>query len=295
MVPHAPLVDKKRPLLWLAGGAALGIVLAAVGLLSSGEAVPEDAVALVNGTPIYAEDHARLVAGLESDTRRVATLAVRKRVLDRMIDEELLVQRGLELGLAKSDRRLRGDITQAMIRSVVVEVEDREPSDGELRDFYAEQSGFFTQPGRVQVEQVFFRVPAGAEEASVRARAELARERLLAGDSIAAVRKALGDPEVSPLPDVLLPPLKLREYIGPTALRRVMALQKGAVSEPVRSGTGIHVFLLVDREAARTPPLDEIRKQVRAEWVRRAGDRALRKYLDDLRERADVVVEADLQ
>jgi len=295
MVTSAPGSHSRRPLLWLASGAVLGVVLAAVGLLAGGDAVPPGAVALVNGTPIYGEDHARLVAGLESDTRRVATPEMRKRVLDRMIDEELLVQRGLKLGLARSDRRIRGDITQAMIRSVVVEVEDRVPSDSELRDFYAKESGFFRQPGRVRVEQVFFRAPPGADEAPVRARAEQARERLLAGDPLAQVRKALGDPEVSPLPDALLPPMKLRQYIGPTALRRVLAMTKGAVGEPVHTGTGVHVFVLRDREAPRTPPLDEIREQVRAEWVRRAGDRALRKYLDDLRERADVVVQADLQ
>ena len=38
------------------------------------------------------------------------------------------------------------------------------------------------------------------------------------------------------------------------------------------------------------PPLDEIREEVRAELRRRAGDAALRAYLDELRARADVRV-----
>lgn len=81
--------------------------------------------------------------------------------------------------------------------------------------------------------------------------------------------------------------------MGPTALRAAMGLEPGAVSEPVRSGTGFHLLQLLEAEAPAAPPFEEIEPQVRAEWVRRQGDRALRRYLDELRERADLVVAAD--
>ena len=232
---------------------------------------------------------ARLVEGLESDTREPVGPELRSRVLDRMIDEELLVQRGVELGLIESDRRVRADLTQAMIQSIVVEVEDEKPDEDELRRFHAEQGGFFTQPGRVRTAQVFFRVRAPGEDAAAAARAAEASLRLRAGEPLERVRAELGDEEVSPLPDALLPPAKLREYVGPTALRAVMELAPGATSAPVRSGTGYHLFRLLEREEPRLPPFEEIAEPVRSEWVRRAGDRALRGYLDELRENARVV------
>jgi parvulin-like peptidyl-prolyl isomerase len=286
-MPEAP---QRRPLVWLAAGAAAGVALAAYGLVGSGagEGLPDGAVASVNGTPIYAEDHRRLVEGVESDTREPASPELRRRVLDRMIEEELLVQRGVELGLVESDRRVRADITQAMIQSIVVETEDEKPEPEELRRFYEEEAGFFTQPGRVRAAQVFFRVPAPADEAAALARAEDAQRRLVAGEPLAEVRSALGDAEVSPIPDALLPPAKLREYVGPTALRAVLALAPGETSAPVRSGMGLHVFQLVEREEPRVPPFEEIAPHVEAEWVRRAGDRALRSYLDELRAEAEV-------
>jgi parvulin-like peptidyl-prolyl isomerase len=280
-----------RPLAWLTAGAALGLLFAAWGLIGTdarGAALPDGAVASVNGTLLYADDYRRLVEGLESDTREPASPELRRRVLDRMIDEELLVQRGVELGLVESDRRVRADITQAMIQSIVVETEDAKPEPGELRKFYAEEAGFFTQPGRVRAGQVFFRVPKPDDEAAVLARAREAEQRLRAGEPLADVRRALGDEEVSPIPDALLPPAKLREYVGPTALRAVMELAPGAVSAPVRSGMGLHVFLLIEREEPRVPAFEEVEGQVRAEWVRRAGDRALRSYLDHLRDAAQV-------
>jgi parvulin-like peptidyl-prolyl isomerase len=292
MAEPQSLVPSRRPLLWLACGAAAGVALAAFGLLgtdASRAALPRGVVASVNGKLIQAEDWVRLVEGLESDTRESASPELRRRVLDRMIDEELLVQRGVELGLVESDRRVRADLTQAMIQSIVVEVEDEKPDEEELRRFHAEQSGFFTQPGRVRAAQVFFRVRAPAEDAAAAARAAEASLRLRAGEPLERVRAELGDEEISPLPDALLPPAKLREYVGPTALRAVMELAPGATSAPVRSGTGYHVFRLVEREEPRLPPFEEIAENVRAEWVRRAGDRALRGYLDDLRENAQVV------
>lgn len=281
---------QRRPLVWLAAGAAAGVALAAWGLLGSaaGAGLPEGAVATVNGTPIYAEDYRRLVEGVESDTREPADAELRRRVLDRMIEEELLVQRGVELGLVESDRRVRADITQAMIQSIVVETEDEKPEPDELRRFYEEEAGFFTQPGRVRVAQVFFRVPTPADEPAKLERAKQARERLLAGEPVAGVRASLGDMEVSPIPDALLPAAKLREYVGPTALRAVLELAPGATSEPVRTGMGLHVFQVIEREEPRVPPLEEIAPHVEAEWVRRAGDRALRGYLDELRAEAQV-------
>jgi len=282
---------ERRPLAWLAAGAAAGVALAGWGLLGSdarSAALPDGAVASVNGTLLYAEDYQRLVEGVESDTREPAGPELRRRVLDRMIEEELLVQRGVELGLVESDRRVRADITQAMIQSIVVESEDEQPEPEELRRFYEEEAGFFTQPGRVRAAQVFFRVRTPGDEAALLARATEAQRRLLAGEPVERVRSELGDEEVSPIPDTLLPPAKLREYVGPTALRAVMELAPGATSAPVRSGMGMHVFQVIEREEARVPPFEEIAAHVEAEWVRRAGDRALRAYLDDLRAEAQV-------
>ncbi|MCP5058626.1 MAG: hypothetical protein GY937_18145 [bacterium] len=294
---HRPMstqpFSERRPVVLLGLGAVLGVAVAAWGLLSTDPtvgALPGAAIARVNGTLISSEDFQSLVSGLESDTRQAVSDEMRKRVLDRMIDEELLVQRGMELGLVESDRRVRANITSAMVRMVVVDAEDQPTEEDELRAFYAEEAGFFTQPGRLRVRQVFIRVRRGEDDQAGQARAEAARAAWVGGESLTEVRKTHGDVEVSPVPDALLPPAKLREYVGPTALRTVMDMSKGEISQPVRSGTGYHVFLLLDREEERVPSYEEISELVRKEWVRRSGDRALRTYLDDLRARADVVL-----
>ncbi|MCZ6465010.1 MAG: peptidylprolyl isomerase [Proteobacteria bacterium] len=289
---------RRRVTALLAIAAALGLGLAATGLLTGvpddGDGLPEGSVARVNDVLIRAEKFERLVAGLESDTRQPVDERARRHVLDRMIDEELLVQRGLALGLPQVDRRVRADLTSALIDSVVSSVEDRDPAEGELAAFFEVHRDFFTRPGRARVRQIFFRARDAAEEARSRASAAEARRRLLDGEPFEVVRKELGDVEISPVPDAYLPATKLREYLGPTALRSALDLEVGEIGEPVRSGTGVHLIQLVGREPRRVPDLEQALPQVRAEWKRRLGDDALRAYLDDLREDAQVVTASSL-
>jgi parvulin-like peptidyl-prolyl isomerase len=279
--------DSRRPAqAWLAVGAALGLLVAAVGVIGERPSVddlPPGAVARVGDSLIRIEDYERLVAGLESDRREPVDAKLRRHVLDRMIDEELLVQRAVELGLVDVDRRVRANLTSSMIQSIVDDAEEIEPSRRDLTSFYEENSEFFTSPGRLRVRQIFFR-GRSTERGSGEERAAAAHAALAAGAAFDAVRKEHGDNEISPLPDVLLPPLKLREYIGPTAMRSAMELEAGSIGEPIRSGTGVHILQLVDREPASTPLFEKIEEQVQNEWRRRQGDRALRAYLDGLRD-----------
>jgi parvulin-like peptidyl-prolyl isomerase len=285
----------------LAAGAALGIGLAAAGLVSGrrGAAgpLPPGAVASVNGEIIRTQDYERVLSTIAHDRRDgqdPLNKADRRRVVDRLIDEELLVQRGLELGMALHDGKVRKDLTSAVIDSVVADFTDVQPTDKELKAFYDQNRAFFAGPGRVRVRQIFFRARTTADAPMAFDRAQQALKRLRGGEDFAAVRNAVGDPALAPLPDALLPPAKLVDYLGPTAARAALSLQVGAISDPVRSSTGFHILQLLDRQPEPSPPLDQIKPQVAAEFRRRASEKALRSYLDDLRSRARVKVASKL-
>jgi parvulin-like peptidyl-prolyl isomerase len=291
-----PTSASPRALLWLALGAIGGIGCAAVGLLVSGErghALPANAAASVNGAVIRLEEYDRAVAAFAADRRDPIGPEERRHVLDRMLDEELLVQRGLELGLARHDRRVRGDIVSAVIELVVSQADGEEPSDADVRAFYDENRDYFAHTERLLVQQVFVRAGPQRSEDEARARAEQAVARLRGGESFESVQKSLGDPEVAAVPRDLLPIAKLREYVGPTAARAAQDLEVGATSDPQRSASGYHVLVLLDRAPGFAPKLADVQEEVRAELRRRASDRALRAYLDDLRASADVRVRSE--
>ena len=87
---------------WLLAGAFAGLLAAAFGILrqaDSGDALPENAVARVNDQIIsrdnYDRELQRVGTGRESEIDSAW-------LLQRLVDDELLVQRGLELGLIEN-------------------------------------------------------------------------------------------------------------------------------------------------------------------------------------------------
>jgi hypothetical protein len=273
-------------------GAALGFALAIGSLLEREPdlALPADAVATVNGIPIRGADLERAVTALAADRRDPLGPAERRLVLDRLVEEELLVQRASELGLDRRDRGLRARLVSAMVDAILADAEPPEPTAEEVAAFYREHAGLFTLPARLQVRGLAIQVGNGRSEEEARARADRAARRLRAGDDFGAVADALGDRPVAPLPDGLVSVTQLREYLGPSVALAALRLAPGDVSDPVSSSGGFHVLQGVAREAGIPPALAEVEDEVRAEMRRRADDDALRAYLDDLRRRATVRV-----
>ena len=285
-----------RGTLLLAAGALCGVVIAAAGIVSRDPgppAVPAGAVAVVNGAPIQAADYQRALAAVASGRRDGAVgPLLRRHVLERLIDEELLVQRGLELRLAEKDPMARTYLSAAVINLVVSRGEDDiAPADDELRRFYDDNRDYFRHDGRLRAEQIFFRIGQLGRDGA-RHRADQAARALAEGAEFAQVA-AHGDPPAAILPSTPLRPEKLRDYLGPTVTSALEALAPGEFSPPIESSDGFHIVHLIDREAARVPPFDSVRGQVLAEYRRREGDRRVQQLLAERRARAEIAISAE--
>lgn len=273
----------------LAVGALAGVALALWGLArspASSARLPPGAVALVNGRPVWRADLDRALAALASvrrDGRADAELA--RRALDRLIDDELLVQRGVELGLAERDPRVRADLGAAVIDLVTARAESEaaEPGEDELRRFYAENAAYFRGPPRMRVEQIFF-----LSEATARA----ARARLDRGEPFSVLR-AIGDPPPAQLPRAALPARELEAYLGTRVVAALAAVPIGAVAGPVPSRFGHHLVRVLERQAGELAPFESMRGAVVAEWRRRRGERALRRFLEERRRAARITFAPD--
>jgi parvulin-like peptidyl-prolyl isomerase len=273
-------------------GASAGLLMATAGIVGPAPDAdappPEGVAALVNGVEITQESYTRALGALAQDSRNPLGEPERRHVLDRLIEEELLVQRAIALGLDVSDRTVRNRLVSAMIEMIVSGVDQREFSREEVEAFYRENRDFFARSDRLWVRQLRFAVDREQGEAEAFRRAERAADRLRRGEKIEDLAAELGDPPLLPLPDGLLPASKLREYLGPTPARKALELTTGEVSDPVRGGSAYHVLQMVQRVTAPILPLSTVEPQVRSEMRRRAGDESLRSYLDMLRERAEI-------
>ncbi|MEC8030214.1 MAG: hypothetical protein VX167_05900, partial [Pseudomonadota bacterium] len=65
-------------------------------------------------------------------------------------------------------------------------------------------------------------------------------------------------------------------------------LDEGAITNAIRVGSGWHFLYLVQQRKGVVPEFDDIRDQVEKDYLRKVEEKALRDYLDWLRERADI-------
>jgi parvulin-like peptidyl-prolyl isomerase len=289
---------ERRATLLLALGTAGGIALAAFGIVRSGshtgsDADTDGAVALVNGEPISSESFERLAESVAAERQQTELdTATRNELLQHMIDQELLFQRGLDLGLARHEPSARNAIVAAMTASIAVGTDLSEPDEAELRRYYEENAKRFARPDRLDLEVGFVRSADESDDGDDVAyrRAEEIARLARAGEPLARLREELADPPAAPLPEGALPLETLREHLGPTVVRHAMALEPGALSDPVRGGDGYYVLRLRERAPGEVLPFEEVRTRVRSETLRTRGERTLRAYVEDLRASGDVRV-----
>jgi hypothetical protein len=262
---------------WLVAGALAGLLAAGFGILrqaDSGSELPANALARVNEQIISRDNYDRAVARLGANSESAADNAW---VLQRLIDDELLVQRGLELGMAQSDTAVRNAIIESLIASVTAEADAAGPSDDELEQYLAGNADRFSYT------------------ASLAVAAWQTDDETVAQSFIAALRDD-GSVNVSdaiaPIPDLpagLMPVETLRDYLGPGITAAAADSPVGSSAVFARRGRWLVVQVL-EKESAVVTDLNKIRNRVLLDYRRKLAEQTLRDYLDDLRHRADVLV-----
>lgn len=270
---------------WALGlGAVAGLALALGSVLGLGPAVggvPDGAVAVVGETPIPQQSLERAERALLADSSLTPEQA-RARALERLIDEELAVQHGLELGLATTDPRIRALLVEAVIDAVAARAEDEAPAtEAELRAYYEAEKGRFSATRKVRVTGARF---TGAD-ADHQARA-LSQQWKVA----VAAEQPLRAPEgkAVPVPNALMPVTKLRDYLGDTAARSVAALAAGElVVVEVEEAT--LVLAVTEARGGSPAPFEKVRDAVRTQWQRQRSEVALEAFFRERRERVSIV------
>ena len=246
-----------RPWL-LAGGMLVGAALAVFYIARVPESVEPgtDAVAWVNDRSISRASYENALQAVAGD-RKGGTLHAddRERVLERLIDQELLIDRAIELGLHERDPQIRNQLATAMIEFLVRRAEDEASAadEAELRAFYEEQSFRFTRSPQYRIA-----VEGGAV----------------------------------PLPGGLLLAKEVEQGLGPSAAKQVTALEVGE-SVVIGEGGAQYTVRLVERIDGMLVPFDEAREAVEAAYLRDRSEAVVREFFDVARTHTDIRIEAE--
>ncbi len=122
--------------MWLAClGAGIGIALGFATAFNwlGFQQLPSSVVARVNHVEISRSEYDKALSMLSSEKRDPLTLEDRTLVLNRLIEEELLVQHGLSLQLLRRDPQLRASVIKSLIQRVTFE-EEAEEAEASMSD-----------------------------------------------------------------------------------------------------------------------------------------------------------------
>ncbi len=272
-----PNMNNKADIRWLAAGALIGLVAAAYGILRQASApveLPDGSIARVNDVLIASDVYERAVDRLGA---AAADVDRRANILDRLVEDELLVQRGVELGMTESDSEVRAAILNSLVASVTAEADAANPDDETLRQHLADHADRFSYTARLSVD---------VWETDVEPTAQAFVSALRAGEATPELDGIRRMPDV---PSGMLPAELLRDYLGPAITAAAADMPDGSSAVFARRGRWLVVHVL-GKERSAVTDLDAIRNRVLIDYRRTMAERMLGDYIDNLRQRADITV-----
>jgi hypothetical protein len=278
----------RRTLLLSAAGAVAGLLLGGYALFTAGgtiaAGVPPEDVALVNNRPILQSDFVTQTQIETGAPFHDATPADRQHVLREMIDEELLVQRGLDVDLAASDPDVRSAMVAGVNLQVDAEVLASQPDPAALRAYYAAHATRYTIDGTMDVRDLVARKAGGDAGALVAA--------LRGGMDMAAATTQYGFLDSGRLGHGDNYDFGVKAKLGDVLYRAAVGLHDGQVAGPVTEDGAMHVLVMLHRKPATQLGFDAARDTVWQDMQREARAHVEQANLDFLRARADIRVAA---
>lgn len=260
-----------------------------------------------------------------ADTGRPPTRSEWEQMVDMQIDEEVLFQYALALGMDRNTaarsrlaqiadfveaspheatQAVKADAAMALglhqgdlvVRRILADSARRlirgvvllqRPTPEAVGQFYAAHADEYTRPGRVRITQLAVNAFKWPDS-EARARALLERIRAEGLDLEAAL--ALADETPAPVDLPLLGEQDLRAELGGDFAAAVMALPPGGWSGPIPSDYGHHLVWVHEVEPARLLPLEAVRDEVAGAVLQKLADDWLRLRLSELRTEFEIVV-----
>ena len=233
----------------------------------------DSAVARVGEKEISMQRFEEIIKVLDDQSNSELTLEKKNMIRERLIDEELLIQRAIELDLIRNDSLIKGNIIQTMFQHIINSNEVIEPSEKQLRDYFRKEKDYFSSGKRFKLKNYSFRNLNEAETGS----------KYLKKNNFDAFLNLTNKENIFDVPEVFLTPQKIRDYLGPKALQELEKLNKGDYSKVIQLNDIPSIIFCIDILYSKTPLFEEIYDQIRDKFIREREDILVKEYIENLR------------
>jgi hypothetical protein len=200
------------------------------------------------------------------------------------LKEELLSREAREMGLDQNDTYVRRRLAQKVEFLVQDASRLAEPTEDDLRTFYAAHPELFSEDARVSFTQVYFSREHRAGVAAARARLEASANPTELGDRLMVGSEFHDASEQT-----------VAGQFGAEFARAVFALQPGAWHGPIESAYGLHLVRVSEKKSARPRAFAEVRAQALERWHDLQQRDNSERYFAGLLKKYDVVVDENVK
>lgn len=267
----------------LAAILAIGFLFSGSDTSMNGRAQPASALVRVNHNFITEDQLTQALRKTTAFKGAEPSTDETRQVLQRLIDDELLIQRGEQLLLPETDPGLRKLIVQSLIQQIVNSGSQPVIDDNQLRTFYHSHQAIFEQPQRRKLTAITF---------DNRSHAVAARRALTKGATMNDVKIQYSGTSTE-LPQALLPRNTIQTYLGSHLTNVALELDEGEISPPIQRGSAFYLIQSIDIQSTYLPAFAQVRQQVAREYNQRLRDQLLSDALNNFRSRANININPD--
>jgi len=274
-----------------ASGAVIGLLIAGYGLFTAkgtrSRGVPAEAVALVNQRQILRSDFMTQTQSQFAVPFEQSTRAQRMETIEAMIDEELMMQRGLEIDLPSYDPEVRNALVAGVELEVTADVLAQQPTPDELRGYYEQYKDRYSSEGVMQLRDLLSTSPADAPKAV---------EALRRGHALDAVIKQYGLVDSGRLMDAGhvdtgdIFQFAVRAKLDDALYAAASALRDGDISTPITLSDGVHLIVMIHHRWPVPQSFDVASNRVWSDFKKEAQAKVRAANLAYLHSRADIIV-----
>ena len=243
--------------------------------------LPDNIIATVNDKIIPSDKYQTIINLIQNDKRDELTKADREMALDRIIEEELLVQYAYKNGFLEADDLLRKSIVRSVVDSIVEQALSVVPAEEDLLKFYEANRQTFAIDDKYRVVILSSQNRSDIDEGKVIWQSNY---------DLTLLRQTFKRIDRLDIPTGFISKIRLGTLVGPLLRDKVLSLQVGETSETLKTIYGYSIVTLVDKKDRVIPEFKEISAIVLQEYKRQQREEILEELLKDLKRQSDIKI-----
>ena len=254
------------------------------------------AIAKVNDQYINEDQFLKYAVSLGADFKAEEDQELINLVLERMIEEELLVQRAIELKLHHQDIQVRKVLIEQIIE-FILQLDNSTPSNEILQKYFKDNIGKYKSEAEFKIDSIFIKSQSqnsamlGSDYDFELHQDKLDEiQKLIRTNGFKEAKQKFSDAQFLSIPNKFMKYKDCVQYLGPSNCDNIKGMALGSISEIIFYNNGFYIFKIDDLNQTQVNEtnFNDFREQVLFDYNNYQDDQSFIDYIEFLKSRASI-------